>query len=246
MNGRVEQLINELQSADAEMQAQAAYQIANNVNAYATGFSENIPALAIALKNENENIRFNISYTLVCLAEKGKDLSAITVELTECLSDSNQKIQKEALWALVCIGAQGKSLDSASEVLEDLMKTPNHLTGNGAIALALHYLNKEEFDKADALFDTDAGTGFGVSYAAAVYAIRSGNAEPLKKALRRIRFGLSDRDKITGVAGALNWAKDVLGWEIDVPVKAIREVHDESDDMAQQAAINGIFMQMNR
>jgi hypothetical protein len=201
--------------------------------------------LSVALTDKNEIVRFNISYALVVAAEKGIDLEDLAPQFTILLDDSVSKIQKEALWALVCISSNGKSIKPAVKKLEEITSNPNNLTGNGTIALAAHYLFNDEASKALALLDAEHGqTRFGVAYAATMHCIGSKEKKNYKQVLGRIKAGLSDRDLITGVAGALLWAEENLGTDHSYATQTINEVIKESETEIQRAALGGIFVNM--
>jgi len=241
-----EQLMPYLKAAELNTRMNTAQMIANRVN-HDPNLEPYLDDIAIALADENEHIRFNLAYALVSAAEKGIDITKVIPQLVVLLDDVLVKTQKEAVWALVCLACSGKSIAPAIEKLEDCIANPNNLTGNGSIALTAHYLfNKEEKKALDLLDVKHAHTRFGVAYAATMYCIITKEKEAFKKVLNRIKVGLSDRDLITGVAGALLWAEDNLGLDYSIAAEAIGEVQKEAkDDVMQEAALGGIFMNMS-
>ncbi len=230
-----------LKAAELHTRMNTAQMIANKVN-HDPNLGPYLEDIGAALADENEHIRFNLAYALVAAAEKGINITALTPQLVTLLDDSLGKTQKEALWALVCIATAGEPIDAAVEKLEASMSNRNNLTGNGTIALAAHYLYNKETDKVWGLLGVER---FGVAYAATIYCLRTKETEVFKEVLRSIKAGLSDRALITGVAGALLWAEDILGMDISFAWQVIGEIVKEAKgNIMQEAALGGIATNM--
>ena len=77
-----------------------------------------------------------------------------------------------------------------------------------------------------------------------MHCIGSKEKDFYKQILLKIKAGLSDRDLITGVAGALLWAEENLGTDHSYAIQTINEVIKESETEIQKAALGGIFVNM--
>jgi hypothetical protein len=206
-----------------------------------------VPALATALADENPHIRGKAAYTLVSIAEHAGDISSAVPALAGALADESEVVRKEAVWALYCLAGRGQDLGPAAGALAEAVEkdSSRSVRGNGAIGLALDYLNAGKPDEAAALLKhADGNVLFGAAWAHADFYRRTQDRDALKALIGRVRPGLLDLSLRDGIVGSIAWAEE-RGEDVSFDLGIIQEMLAQAgDDAVAQAPLYGILMRL--
>ncbi len=210
-----------------------------------TDLSAAVPALARALGDPAARIRARAAYTLVSIAEHGQSIAAALPALVRGLGDSEEAVREEAVWAVYCLASDGEDIALAAPALvQRLGDTSQSVRGNGAIALALHYLSSDQAEDAQTLLQHgDGAVQFGSAWGHAEFYLRKEARAELRALFGRIRIGLLDVALRDGIAGGIAWARR-RGRDVSLAYSVLQEMLAGTKDPTQQAPLYGILMKL--
>ncbi len=231
---------------DAEVRWQAINALAAAADA-GGDLTTAVPALADRLGDEYPQIRQQAAYTLVSIAEHGGDIHPSLSALAQALADEEEGVRKEVVWALYCLAYDGRDIEGAVAALERCPEDGSRsVRGNGAIGLALHYLNSGREKEAEQLLKhRDGSVQFGAAWGHTDHYLQKEDNAGLQRLIRRVRPGLLDVSLRDGLAGSLDWARH-RGVDISFALAVIQEMLSGTQDALAQAPLYGILMKLNR
>ncbi len=203
-------------------------------------------ALVAGLSDEEPEVRALASSLLSSLAESGQDVSPAIAALAKATSDEQEEVRKDALGALYGAARQGIDIAEALPALEQCMKEffNGPVKNRAAVAAARHYLQVGRQDVVRDMLETDS---FGAAWAVTDHCCASGETDELARIVRSLRPGIGARDQgiRQGIAGSINYAE---GRKPDgsIALQVIQQVLDANQDTPAEAAIQGIYFQLQK
>lgn len=238
--------VDALQHEDVQKRWEAVSALAAAADAGAE-LAAAVSALARSLTDENPHVRGKAAYALVGIAEHGGDIAPALPALASALADESEVVRKETVWALYCLAARGHDLGPAAAALAGVVaQDPSRsVRANGAIGLALHYLNVGQRDEAAALLThADGNVVFGAAWAHTDFYRRVGERDGFGALVRRVRPGLLDIGLRDGIAGSIVWAQK-QGLDVSFDLAVVRELLAQAgSDPVAQAPLYGLLMRL--